>query len=205
LTLGHVVRESETLGRRPPRGALVLFGGTDTGEWEGGRLVEGGLLDRGARSQRVFQSFRLHLEFRLPFMPRQRGQGRANSGVYLQDRWEVQLLDGFGLPPTNDGCGAVYGQFPPRLNVCYPPLSWQTYDVDFTAAKFDGRGRKLADAVFTVRHNGVVIHDRVRLNRGSTAGGQDEGPEPGPISLQDHHDPVSFRNVWVVEETEGRK
>ena len=86
------------------------------------------------------------------------------------------------------------------MNLCFPPLSWQTYDIDFTAAKYDAAGQKTADAKITVRHNGVVIHKEVPLPKTTTAAPVKDGPEPGPIYLQDHGNPIRFRNIWFVEQ-----
>jgi len=199
--LERVERRSPTEGLKPPEGAVVLFDGKSAGEWEKGQLVEGQYLNRDVTSKRKLGDFSLHLEFRTPFMPESRGQQRGNSGVYLQGRYEVQVLDSFGLPAKDNECGGIYKVATPKVNMCFPPLSWQTYDVDFTAARFDAAGQKTADAVVTVKHNGVVIHESVKLPR-ATPGGPltEEGPQPGPLFLQDHDgDPVVFRNVWVVE------
>lgn len=197
--LRRIVRQSDTLNKKPPPGAVVLFNGTSADQWENGQLVEKDLLRWGATSKAKFNDCSIHLEFRLPFMPRARGQDRANSGVYVQGRYEVQILDSFGLPTKDNECGGIYQVSAPKTNMCFPPLSWQTYDIDFTAAKFDRNGTKLQDAEITVRHNGTVIQDKVRIPAPTGGSLSKESPEPGPIHLQDHGNPVVFRNIWVVE------
>ena len=191
-------RKSPTEGEKPPAGAVVLFDGTSADKFDGGKL-DGNLLVQGATSKQKFQSCKLHLEFMLSYMPTARGQGRGNSGCYAQGRYEVQILDSFGLAGENNECGGIYTVKKPDLNMCFPPLSWQTYDIDFTAAKFDDSGKKTADAKMSVKHNGVVIHQDVAVPKSTTAAPLGEGKEPGPLYLQDHGNPVRFRNIWVVE------
>lgn len=146
-----------------------------------------------------FKDFKLHIEFRTPFMPEARGQGRGNSGVYLQGRYEIQVLDSYGLEGRDNECGGIYQVGAPMVNMCLPPLQWQTYDITFQAPRFDASGNKTADAVVRVVHNGVTIHDRRKLP-GPTGGAMDGNvAEPGGIYLQDHGNPVRFRNIWLVE------
>lgn len=196
--LKHVVRESSTLGAKPPAGAVVLFDGSNADAWQGGHMDERKLLQAGTKSKQAFGDFTVHVEFRTPFKPTGRGQGRGNSGVYLQDRYECQVLDSFGLKGENNECGGIYTISKPLLNMCYPPLSWQTYDIDFTAARFDDQGNKTKNARITARLNGVLIQQDVEVPK-PTGGGQPEKPTPGPLQLQGHGNPVFFRNVWVVE------
>ena len=194
----RVVRESETLGAEPPEGAVVLFDGTSPDAFEGGQMTEDGLLMQGVTSKQLFGSFTIHIEFRAPFQPWARGQGRGNSGFYAQGRYETQMLDSFGLSGEWNECGGVYQIAKPSVNMCYPPLSWQTYDIEFTQAVFDEDGVKTENAKFTVLHNGVKIHDDVELTHATTASPMKEGPEPGPVFLQNHGNPVRYRNIWVV-------
>jgi hypothetical protein len=197
--LKKVERKSPTLGMKPPAGAVVLFDGSTADAFEGGRITPEKLLMEGVTSKRKVQSCTLHLEFMLPFQPSDRGQARGNSGCYLQGRYEVQILDSFGLEGKNNECGGLYSIKDCDLNMCLPPLAWQTYDIDYTAAKYDDAGKKLANGRMTVRHNGVVIHDNVELPKDTTAAPVKEGPAPGPIYLQNHGNPVRFRNIWLVE------
>jgi hypothetical protein len=198
VELQHVVRESPTLGAKPPAGALVLFEGSSADAWANGHVDDRHFLAGGTKSKQKFGDFTLHVEFRTPFKPTARGQARGNSGVYLQDRYEIQVLDSFGLAGESNECGGIYHQTRPRLNACFPPLSWQTYDIAFQAAHFDADGKKTKNAVVTVRHNGILIHDHAEIT-GPTGGGQPEKSEPGPIQLQGHGNPVFFKNIWIVE------
>jgi hypothetical protein len=197
--LKRVERKSKTLGAKPPKGAIVLFDGSNTDEWEKAKLVDGKLLGAtGASTKRKFGDHLLHIEFRTPYMPEARGQGRGNSGVYIQGRYECQVLDSFGLEGEDNECGGIYSIAKPAVNMCYPPLAWQTYDIDFTAARYDENGKKTKNARVTIKHNGIVIHDDLELTHG-TPGHNPEGPEPDSLFLQDHGNPVAFRNIWVVE------
>lgn len=195
--LQKVHRQSPTLGQKPPPGAIVLFDGT-SGEHFTPGTMDGPYLTQGNNSKRTFQSFRIHLEFRTPFQPWDRGQARGNSGFYAQGRYEVQILDSFGLEGQDNECGGIYRVARPAVNMCFPPLVWQTYDVEFTAAEFK-EGEKVKNARMTVRHNGVLIHENVEIPHATVAAILKEGPAPGPIHLQDHGNPVRFRNIWVVQ------
>ncbi|MDE3067238.1 MAG: DUF1080 domain-containing protein [Verrucomicrobiota bacterium] len=196
-TMEKVVRKSPTLGAKPPADAVVLFDGTSADAWQGGHMNARHWLAAGCKSKQRFKDFTAHIEFYLPFKPFARGQERANSGVYLQDRYEIQVLDSFGLKGLDNECGAIYSKTAPAVNMCYPPLTWQTYDVDFTAARYDSAGKKIKDAVVTVRQNGVTILDHVDL-KGPTPAGMPENSDGGPLQLQGHGNPVFYRNVWVV-------
>jgi hypothetical protein len=183
IGLKRVERKSPTLGEKPPRGAVVLFDGTNADEWANGKLVEGNLLRWGTQSKKGFATGKLHVEFRTPFQPRARGQGRGNSGVYIHNT-EIQVLDSFGLTGANNECGAFYGFAKPAVNMCLPPLSWQTYDVEVKPSM------KAGELLATVWHNYVKVHTDFPL-KGSASKGV-------TILLQDHGNPVAYRNIWFV-------
>jgi len=206
----RILRTSPTLGAAAPPKARVLFAGDSTDEWRGGRLVEKRLLAEGTRSRRSFLNYHLHLEFRTPFMPTARGMQRGNSGVYLQELWELQVIDSFGWTTENrkyerlshvGRCGGLHELLSPEVHMCLPPLSWQTYDIDHTAATVDSNGRPATPALLSVRHNGVLIHDRVVLP--PTPASSRDLPHrnhlPGRLHLQQHGNPVRYRNIWIVE------
>ncbi len=201
-TLTRIVRESKTLGLPVPENGVALFN-DEANRFTGAKEVaatdsdDALRLGVGGRTDVAMESHRLHIEFRTPFMPEARGQARGNSGVYVQGRYEVQILDSFGLTGEANECGGVYGMSKPRLNMCYPPTTWQTYDIDFYAAQYDDDGNKTQNATMIVRHNGVLIHENLDLSD-ATPGNQPEGPKPGALYLQDHGDSVEFRNVWFV-------
>ncbi|MEZ6141858.1 MAG: DUF1080 domain-containing protein [Zavarzinella sp.] len=201
-TLKKVERKSDTLMLKAPEGAVVLFDGTSKDAWNGGRLDETTKLlntdGKDILTKQKFNNYHMHVEFMLPFKPSGRGQGRGNSGFYQVHHYEVQILDSFGLDGANNECGGVYTKAEPKVNMCAPPLMWQTYDVEFTNAVVEN-GKKVKNAVMTLKHNGVVIHDKLEIN-GKTGGSRND-PEgtPGPILLQGHGNPLQYRNIWVVE------
>ncbi len=209
-SMKKVVRKSPTLGLKAPDGAIVLFDGSEAvfkKEWKAGANVEKEstgdgkeelLLMQGATSSRTFRDFTAHIEFRLPFMPESRGQARGNSGAYYQGRYETQILDSFGLEGDDNETGGIYGIRKPDLNICFPPLSWQTYDIDFTAARYDKAGKKIRNARLTVKLNGVTVQDDIEVPQATRAAPLKEADSPGPVYLQDHGNQVRFRNIWVL-------
>lgn len=196
--LQPVKRVSATQGAAPPPNAIVLFDGHGTDRLKDAKVTPEGLLQVGTETKDVFQNFTLHGEFQIPYMPTARGQGRGNSGFYLQKRYEVQVLDSFGLELKFNDCASLYRFKAPDLNMSFPPLRWQTYDINFTGARFSADGQKCCKAQITVRHNGVVVHNQLVLEN-KTGGGSVEGPNPLPILLQNHRNPVLYRNIWIVD------
>jgi len=194
--LKRVERKSPTLDAKPPKGAVILFDGSGVDYFPGAKMSDEKTLFSGTLSKAEFNSYHLQLEFRLTWMPEALGQARSNSGVYIHNCYEIQVLDSFGLEGRDNECGGLYKIKEPDVNMCFPPMTWQTYDVEFTAPKFDGEGKKVEDSRMTVRHNGVVIHDNLDVPR-SNPGGQDEGPGPRGIQLQGHGCHVQYRNIWL--------
>lgn len=201
----------------PPADAIVLFDGKDLSPWKEGEnweLKDGYAISRksGITTKESFGDCQLHMEFATPAKVEGSGQGRGNSGVYLMERYEIQILDSFDNATYFDGqCGSVYKQQPPMVNACRKPGEWQTYDILFTAPRFDADGKLTRPAYVTVLHNGVLIHNHFEL-QGSTS--YTEPPkytkhaEREPISLQFHGNPVKFRNIWLREQVqplEGKK
>jgi hypothetical protein len=183
--LKKTIRISPTMNAKPPEGAIVLFDGSNAAEWKEGKIADG-LLPVAATTKRTFKDFKLHIEFRTPFQPGARSQGRGNSGVYLHGNHEIQVLDSFGLDGKKDECGAFYSRKEPSVHMCYPPLTWQTYDVELKSSTDPKTNKKSARV--TVLHNGVKVHDDFELPSGQ-----------GPFHLQNHGNPVFYRNIWVVE------
>ena len=191
-----------------PQNATVLFDGSDFDHWqrEGGGKIKWKLAgetmeivpDSGNLiTKKPVKDFLLHVEFKTPQLPANvTGQGRGNSGVYIQQRYEVQILDSYGLKPKNNECAGIYKFKAPDKNVCKKPGQWQTYDMRFQAARFEGQ-KKVANARITLYHNGVLVHDDVAIPN-KTGAGKPEGPQPLPIRLQDHGNAVTFRNIWIV-------
>ncbi|MFD0782654.1 family 16 glycoside hydrolase [Micromonospora azadirachtae] len=202
---GHV--NLDVLAVRPHGERITLFGGGDLTEWQhsDGRepewaVADGAMTVRGGdlRTVQAFGDFRLHVEFNLPLYPPDvTGQARANSGVYLQDRYEIQVLDSFGIdPPQTNDAAAIYEQKAPDVNAARPPLTWQTYDIVYRQARYDAAGNKVQNARVTVVWNGVTVHDDVEI-LGPTGGSRPEGPATGAVRLQDHGNPVQYRNIWI--------
>jgi hypothetical protein len=194
-----------------PEGAILLFDGKSLEGWhkrDGKGKAEWKLLDNGIVqagggdiiTEKKFDGhFKLHVEFRVPYMPKATGQARGNSGVYVQGRYEVQILDSYGLESKDNDCGAIYEVAAPLVNACKAPTVWQSYDIEFHAPICKD-GKKVEPAHMTVHHNGVKIHDDVKIKGDVTRAGMPGDPcMPGPIMLQDHGNPVQFRNIWLVQ------
>ena len=198
----RILRKSPTEGIPAPAGAIRLFDGHNTDEWQKGACMtpQKWLTSAaGATTVRKFQDFTLHVEFMISYMPETTTiYQRPNSGVYLQQRYEIQILDSFGITMGKHDCGVLYAQVTPTVNMCYPPLTWQTYDIDFTAARFDEAGVKTKPARCTVKLNGVVTIKDVEI-QGPTPGGKPESREPASLYLQAHGHPSFFRNIWIAE------
>ncbi|MCC6420833.1 MAG: DUF1080 domain-containing protein [Gemmataceae bacterium] len=200
---------------RAPADAVVLFDGKSLDAWKGGerwKIENGEAISGGAMfSKQGFGDCQLHLEWASPREIRGKGQGRGNHGVKLMSRYEVQILDSFANTTYLDGmCGAVYKQRPPLVNASRRPGEWQTYDILFTAPRFDSAGTLVKPAYITVLHNGVLVHNHVAI-LGTTAYDRPPRytahPDRLPIMLAHHGQPVRFRNIWVreIQELDGKR
>ncbi|UJH90807.1 DUF1080 domain-containing protein [Antarcticibacterium sp. 1MA-6-2] len=199
----------------PPGDAIVLFDGTNLSSWEGERegaeakwIVEQGNMTvnpgtGGIKTKQGFGDIQLHLEWRSPSQIKGEGQGRGNSGVFIMGKYELQILDSYeNNTYTNGQAGSIYKQSPPLVNATNPPGEWNTYDVIFTAPRFNDKGMLVTPARITVLHNGVLVQNNFEL-RGPTEyigiPNYTAHEDKLPIHLQDHGNPVSFRNIWVRE------
>jgi hypothetical protein len=215
IDLRPVVRHSPTEGAKPPAEAIVLFDGSNLDAWakkngkdwmgEDGpakwKLLEGGVVEVVPETDCIithkkFGDCHLHVEFRTLGKP-------SNSGVFLENRYEVNINETYGLltGAPNGGFDNCTDKVEPKIRPCFPPLSWQTFDIDFTAPKFDAAGKKTAAARATVLFNGAKIYDRQELDLPHGAASRLGEAATGPLMLQEHGMPVQFRNIWLVEKS----
>jgi hypothetical protein len=192
----------------PPSDAVVLFDGTSMSKWVGGdawEVKDGYAISRktSIKTKEPFGDCQIHVEFATPAEVKGKGQGRGNSGVYIMDRYEIQILDSYDNKTYFDGqCASVYKQTPPMVNASRKPGEWQTYDILWEAPRFLGEGTVQRPAFVTVLHNGVVVQNHTEV-LGTTSyftpPKYEKHPERAPIQLQFHGNPVRFRNIWVRE------
>lgn len=198
-----------------PSDAIVLFDGKNSDDWvyaDGRRsewpIVDGTLACKSGTgniyTRHKFSDAQIHVEFATPLMPQAHGQARANSGVYLQGRYEIQILDSVNNPTyANGSCGALYGQYAPLVNVCRPPKQWQTYDIIFHAPRCGAEKKIVNPGTVTVLHNGVLVQDHVTIRGRTTSSDDTDVCTDGPLMLQDHQHPdvketfMQFRNIWI--------
>lgn len=206
-----VYHQSPTIGLAAPKNASIVMP-------SGFTHVKGDLMIAGGKTKKEVGSFKMHLEFMLPFKPHRNpsNQDKGNSGIYIYNNYEIQVIDTFALDYSakqhpikleskmTQWCGCLYKMKMADLNMCLPPLVWQTYDIEFTAPEFEN-GKKTKNAVITVLHNGVKIHDKVELKTGTGAGAKRKQLSRGPIYFQDHANPTVYRNVWLVETDQVNK
>ncbi len=206
--LAFTVRKSPTEGLKPTEGAVVLLpiaaGPPPLDAWRNRKwqALPGGVVEvRGGSNTTVrgFGDMKLHLEFMIPYEPGRRGQGRGNSGVYIQCRYEVQILDSFADRPRINGCASLYRLAAPKVNASLPPLRWQTYDITFRQPLADKQGKLLKTGKITVLHNGIKVLDDVQFKTPTGSARGTGLADRAPLKLQDHGHPVRFRNIWLVE------
>ncbi|MBT8045367.1 MAG: DUF1080 domain-containing protein [Verrucomicrobiae bacterium] len=196
---------SPTMGKKAPSDASIVMP-------DGFTNIKNGVLLAGGKTKKDVGSFKMHLEFKLPYKPTRNpsNQDKGNSGIYIYNNYEIQVLDTFALDYASkehpikleskmfQWCGCLYRMKMADFNMCLPPLVWQTYDIEFTAPVFKD-GQKTKNAILTVYHNGVKIHDKVELKTGTGAGARRKQLARGPIFFQNHGNPTIYRNVWIVE------
>ena len=198
----------------PPADAIVLFDGKDLSQWksdkDGGPArwqVKDGVATvngtAGISTKQGFGDCQLHIEWATPAEVKGQGQGRGNSGVFMQGRYEIQILDSYNNKTYYHGqAGAVYKQYAPLVNACRKPGEWQAYDIIYHAPRFDAAGKLLKPGTVTVLQNGVLIQDHVEIMGPTSPRGKpkyEAHPLKQPLALQDHHNPVRFRNIWIRE------
>jgi len=188
---------------------IVLFDGTSLDGWtddKGGPAdwtLEDGVMTvthSNIVSKAKFGDALLHVEFREPDMPEEKGQGKGNSGVYVHGCYEIQVLDSYGVEKPGKGdCAAIYDMYAPIMNACKPAMEWQTYDILIRAPRFGLLGKIKENGIISVFHNGLPVHNNAVLPRATPGGVTDKPVAEGPLMLQDHGNPVSYRNIWVLK------